>query len=73
MHTVAAKHLLKLLVSVDEVVVAFKVDEVVVNGVINESNLGFFPRDRLLESHEICKIVIDEVLGGHKRCRMRKA
>ena len=49
--------------SVDEIMVLLEVAEVVVDCIVDEGHLNFFAGARLLQTHEVSVVVIDQILG----------
>ena len=58
MDRISAQHGLQLGMPVDQILVVFEVDEVVVDRVVDEGRLALFSGDGLFEAQEVRKLLV---------------
>ena len=67
---VAAQHRFKLRVPIHQVMMSFQVAKVVIDSIVDECNLDLASGAWLLQTQQVCKVIIDQVLGRRERAYM---
>lgn len=62
MKYVGTEHGFEFGVAIYKVMVCLQIAEVVIDGVVDEGDLDFAPRDGFLKVEQVCEIIINQIL-----------